>query len=184
MAREVKVITTVTSDLSGELVSIGDDYEPVVFAVGARLYELDLTDAERKVFGEMLAPYIEAAPEVRAFTAPRKAQASSTTAKRDPQAAAIRSWAQANGWKIPDKGRIPGDVRAAYNEHKGSAPVTPLSPAQAFAAQLEADTPRIDIPEVEPETPSLLDEKPAPGPQREKVRISGTRNPDGSPAGE
>jgi len=48
---------------------------------------------------------------------PKKGKSPKGPARRDPeQLAGIRSWARANGYKVSDKGRIPGEIEEAYNQ--------------------------------------------------------------------
>lgn len=44
--------------------------------------------------------------------------------QRNPDTGEVRAWAAANGYDLPDRGRIPTSVRVAFNEaQKGHAPV-------------------------------------------------------------
>jgi hypothetical protein len=46
----------------------------------------------------------------------RAADAYATAPPIQPKAAAIRSWAREAGWEVPDRGRIPPEIRMAWDE--------------------------------------------------------------------
>ena len=41
--------------------------------------------------------------------------ANAAAAANGPSAAEVREWARANGWDVPDRGRVAADVRSAYD---------------------------------------------------------------------
>jgi hypothetical protein len=100
-----KVHITLEDDLDG-----GDATETVVFGLDGRSYEIDLNDKNAAKLRDALAPYVAAG---------RRGGGGRTTAtKRRTQmgtsAREIRDWARSNGHKVPDRGRIPSDVREAF----------------------------------------------------------------------
>ena len=100
-----KVHITLEDDLDG-----GDATETVSFGLDGRTYEIDLNDKNAKALRDALARYVGAAR--------RSGGGRRTTAKRRTQvgtsAREIRDWARSNGHKVPDRGRIPADVRDAF----------------------------------------------------------------------
>src|SRR3546814_18248434 len=44
----------------------------------------------------------------------RRRSGGAATTANGPSAAEIRTWARENGFEVPDRGRIPADVRSAY----------------------------------------------------------------------
>ncbi|WP_151083617.1 histone-like nucleoid-structuring protein Lsr2 [Nocardioides cynanchi] len=101
-----KVHITLEDDLDG-----GDATETVAFGLDGRSYEIDLNDKNAAKLRDALAPYVAAGR--------RSGGGSRTTAaKRRTQvgtsAREIRDWARSNGHKVPDRGRIPSDVREAF----------------------------------------------------------------------
>ena len=90
------------------------DISTVPFGYGRQQYEIDLTPENAEKFEELIQPYIAAGRKVRAngtlnLLTPRQ------PAKTDPaQLAAIREWAEANGVQVNSRGRIPQEVRDAY----------------------------------------------------------------------
>jgi hypothetical protein len=100
-----KVHITLEDDLDG-----GDATETVAFGLDGRSYEIDLNDKNAAKLRDALAPYVAAG---------RRAGGSRTAAaKRRTQvgtsAREIRDWARSNGHKVPDRGRIPSEVREAF----------------------------------------------------------------------
>ena len=100
-----KVHITLEDDLDG-----GEATETVAFALDGRSYEIDLNDKNAAKLREALARYVAAGR--------RSGGSRSTAAKRRTQmgtsAREIRDWARSNGHKVPDRGRIPSDVREAF----------------------------------------------------------------------
>jgi hypothetical protein len=100
-----KVHITLEDDLDG-----GDATETVSFALDGRSYEIDLNDKNAKALRDALARYVGAAR--------RSGGSRATASKRRTQvgtsAREIRDWARSNGHKVPDRGRIPSDVREAF----------------------------------------------------------------------
>jgi hypothetical protein len=99
-----KVHITLEDDLDG-----GDASETVAFGLDGRSYEVDLNDKNAKALRDALAKYVAVA---------RRAGGRSGAAKRRVQvgtsAREIRDWARSNGHKVPDRGRIPSDIREAF----------------------------------------------------------------------
>jgi Lsr2 len=100
-----KVHITLEDDLDG-----GDATETVSFGLDGRSYEIDLNDKNAGKLRDALAPYVAAGR--------RNGGSRNSAAKRRTQvgtsAREIRDWARSNGRKVPDRGRIPADVREAF----------------------------------------------------------------------
>jgi hypothetical protein len=108
-----KHIVQLIDDLDG-----GPADETVNFALDGTNYEIDLSDKNAGRLREALAEFVASArranrgSRARSGAAPRRAR----NGRGDPeQTAAIRDWARRNGYKVGEKGRIPGDVLEAYN---------------------------------------------------------------------
>lgn len=99
-----KVHITLEDDLDG-----GDATETVTFGLDGKSYEIDLNDKNAGALRNALAKYVAAA---------RRAGGRGTGSKRRTQMGAsareIRDWARSNGHPVPDRGRIPADVREAF----------------------------------------------------------------------
>lgn len=103
-----RVRVELIDDIDGSL--IDDAGGTVQFMFDGQGYELDLSSANAMELRKKLEPYIAAARKSGA------AGLAPAAAKRTPrrEALAIREWAKANGYELDERGRIPGEVRAAY----------------------------------------------------------------------
>ena len=102
MAQKVNIV--VESDLSGAA-----DASTVAFGLDGTNYEIDLTDKEAEKFRDVMSKYLAVARKVG--KGPRR----SAQQQSGPSAKVIREWAQENGHDVPERGRIPAEVREAYN---------------------------------------------------------------------
>jgi hypothetical protein len=105
MAQKVQVI--LTDDLDG-----GDADESVQFALDGVSYEIDLSEANADALREALAPYLEAGRRVGGRASRRSAAARPAGERTD--LSDLRAWARENGYQVSDRGRVSGEVRAAY----------------------------------------------------------------------
>jgi hypothetical protein len=100
-----KVHITLEDDLNG-----GEATETVTFGLDGKSYEIDLNDKNAAALRNALAKYVAAAR--------RSAGGRGSGAKKRTQMGAsareIRDWARSNGHAVPDRGRIPADVREAF----------------------------------------------------------------------
>lgn len=109
MAKQTTV--TLVDDLDGS-----EADEQVEFAVDGRSYEIDLSSANVERLREALAPFISAA---RRSSGRRRSTATAAPARAATdreQNQAIREWAQQQGMKISERGRIPSNVLEAYHQ--------------------------------------------------------------------
>lgn len=101
-----------TDDLDGT-----EGAETVTFSLGPEAFEIDLSEKNAATLRKVLAPYIEAGR--RTSSAKRSAKKSSA---RTPAAEAtinndaIRAWARANGHDVSDRGRVPANVKEAFDQ--------------------------------------------------------------------
>ncbi|MCD0482495.1 Lsr2 family protein [Streptacidiphilus sp. ASG 303] len=115
MAQKVQVL--LVDDLDG-----GEADETVMFALDGVAYEIDLKSENADRLREVLAPFVEkgrkqsgrvggsrAGRARPAAAGPRPASSSQETAK-------IRSWAKEQGMPVNDRGRVPSNVRKAYED--------------------------------------------------------------------
>ena len=104
MAQKVHIV--LEDDLDGSPAT-----ETVSFGLDGKTYEIDLNDKNAKALRDAMARYVGAAR--------RSGGSRGTAAKRRTQvgtsAREIRDWARSNGHKVPDRGRIPADVRSAFD---------------------------------------------------------------------
>lgn len=97
--------------LSGNSVS-------TTFSINGAQYEIDLGPANAQQLKDALAPFVKAGRRVGATSGSTTRSASKRGGGRHSNGAndvtAIRGWAQAQGLKVGDRGRIPAEVLAAY----------------------------------------------------------------------
>jgi hypothetical protein len=108
-----QTIVTLVDDLDGS-----EAEEQVEFAVDGKSYEIDLSAANSKKLRDALAPFVGAAR--RSGTTRRRSGGSAAarpTVDRE-QNQAIREWAQQQGMKISERGRIPASVLEAYHKNR------------------------------------------------------------------
>jgi hypothetical protein len=106
MAQKVNII--LVDDLDGS-----DATETVSFGLDGTSYEIDLNDAHAAELREALAGYVGHARKVSAARG-RKARSSSAPAN-GPSARELRDWARSNGFEVSDRGRVPAEVRDAFD---------------------------------------------------------------------
>ncbi len=103
MAQKVHIV--LEDDLDGSPAS-----ETVSFGLDGRSYEIDLNDKNAAKLRDALSQYVGAGRSVGGARRGRKASATNL----GPSAREIRDWARSNGHSVPDRGRIPADVRSAF----------------------------------------------------------------------
>jgi hypothetical protein len=105
MAQKVQVV--LVDDVDG-----GSADETVTFSLDGVAYEIDLSTGNAAKLREAIAPWVGSARRVggRARTA-RRGTARSAGGKNTE----IRQWARANGYTVSDRGRIPAEVKAAFD---------------------------------------------------------------------
>ena len=105
MAQKVQII--LEDDLDGS-----EANETVSFSLDGVSYEIDLNDANAAKLRDALGVYIGHARKV---TAARRSAGRRTPSAGGPSAKDVREWARDNGHTVPDRGRIPAEVRSAYD---------------------------------------------------------------------
>ena len=112
-----RTIVQLVSDLSGDEMQAGEG-RTVEFAVDGASYTIDLTDKEAAGFDKALAMYIESATKTGGGAGGRKRSSSSArsgSGRSKDELANIRAWAQSNGHKVSERGRIKQDILDAYH---------------------------------------------------------------------
>lgn len=103
-----KVSITLVDDIDGSEAS-----QTVVFGLDGTSYEIDLNDKNADALRESLATYVGHARKVG--RAARRGARAATSADGGASAKEIREWARSNGHSVPERGRIPADVREAFD---------------------------------------------------------------------
>ncbi len=108
MAQKVHIV--LEDDIDG-----GEATETVAFGLDGASYEIDLNDENAAALREALSTYVGHGRKTSTVRRARKSSTSSASASGGPSAKEVREWARANGHEVPDRGRIPADVREAYD---------------------------------------------------------------------
>ena len=105
MAQKVSIV--LIDDLDGS-----EAVETVSFGLDGTTYEIDLNKKNAAALRDVLSGYVGNARKVSASRRGRRSAATSM----GPSAREIRDWARSNGFKVPDRGRIPAEVREAFDK--------------------------------------------------------------------
>ena len=130
MAQVTKI--RLVDDLDG-----GNADESVDFTVDNNRYQMDLSEQNAARLREVLAPFIAAARRAGGSTTTRRSTIAARPTGTGAETAAIREWANTNGFSVSTRGRIAASVREAY-ENRATA-----------TAALVVETPTVDA-EVKP----------------------------------
>lgn len=116
MAR--RIVHQLVDDIDGSVLEVGEG-ETVHFSLNNTSYEIDLNSAHAEELRAALEPYISAGRRAGSAGAAGAARSSSSSSRkrpaRNPEVAAIRAWANDNGYTLSERGRIPAPVVDAYN---------------------------------------------------------------------
>lgn len=111
-----KVIVSLVDDLDG---TSSDDISTITFGLDGANYEIDLTGRNAGRLRDELADFVGAARRTGG-RAKRSVNISTGPATRPAadreQTRAIRDWAKRTGHAVSDRGRIPADIVAAFDE--------------------------------------------------------------------
>lgn len=105
MAQKVQII--LEDDLDGS-----EATETITFGLDGTSYEIDLNADNAAKLRDALGVYIGHGRKL-ASASRRGRRAAAATGGASPKE--IREWARANGHTVPDRGRIPAEVRSAYD---------------------------------------------------------------------
>lgn len=111
MAR--RIVHQLVDDIDGTVLEVGEG-ETVHFSVNGTSYEIDVSSAHAEELRQAFEPYISAGRRAGSSGAARATSARKRPG-RNPEVAAIRAWANANGHSLSERGRIPAAVVEAYN---------------------------------------------------------------------
>ena len=106
MAQKIHIV--LEDDLDG-----GEADETVSFALDGTSYEIDLNEDNATKLREALATYVGHARKVTGSRG--RARTKSAVSTSGPSPKEVREWARENGHDVPDRGRIPAEVREAYD---------------------------------------------------------------------
>ncbi len=106
MAQRVNIV--LVDDIDGSNAT-----ETVAFGLDGTSYEIDLNEKHATKLRDALAAYVGHARKVS--SGGRRSRSKAAAAAGGASAAEVRAWARDNGFTVPDRGRIPADVRAAFD---------------------------------------------------------------------
>lgn len=107
--REIKTYV-VTDDLTGAEIP-DDEAVHIEFSYAGRNYVIDLGKRNAEKFDNLIAPYINAATQVRGNS--RTATRAKRSSHHDLNA--VREWAAKNGYEVAPRGRVAQTVLDAYD---------------------------------------------------------------------
>lgn len=107
-----KQITQLVDDIDGTV--IDDGGETIRFALDGREFEIDLSDENARQLRAAFEPFIRAGRSVAPRLSVRAAGGGRGRSRGGDDLAAIREWANKNGYNVGDRGRIAASVRQAY----------------------------------------------------------------------
>ncbi|BDH15778.1 MULTISPECIES: histone-like nucleoid-structuring protein Lsr2 [Streptomyces] len=105
-----KVITIYTDDLTGEESTEAATH---TLSLDGVTYEIDLSPDSYDQLLEAVGPFLKAGRKTGKGRKPRKAAAAG-----NEDTAAIRAWAKSSGYNVSDRGRVPAEIREAYQKAK------------------------------------------------------------------
>lgn len=113
-----RTIVQLTDDLDGKPIAEGRG-ETVRFALDRQDYEIDLGDKNAKAMRDAVSKYVAAARRVSGGTRSggrAKSSRASAAATRDYDPKAVRAWAESQGIEVSQRGRVPAELVAKFQE--------------------------------------------------------------------
>ena len=107
MAQKVTIV--LIDDIDG-----GDAAETIQFSLDGTNYEIDLNDDNATKLRDALAPFVGHARKVTSGPARRGGGRRPAARTDGPSAKDIRAWAADNGFEVSERGRVPEEIRQAY----------------------------------------------------------------------
>lgn len=86
--------------------------ETVSFGLDGTNYEIDLNEKHASDLRNALSLYVA---EARKVAGARRAGRPKSSATGGPAAKDVREWAREAGHEVPERGRIPAEIREAYD---------------------------------------------------------------------
>ncbi len=105
MAQKVNIVLVDDIDES-------EAVETVTFGLDGTSYEIDLNKKHAAALRDAVSFYVGHARKVTGAARGRRGSAKTSVG---PSAREVRDWARSNGHQVPDRGRIPADVREAFD---------------------------------------------------------------------
>lgn len=106
MVRRMQVV--LEDDIDG-----GEADRTVSFAWEGVEYEIDLNSKNSQAMADAIAPYVNAARRVGGR---RRRAASGASATSRAKLSEVRAWARENGYTVSDRGRVPAEIKEAWEK--------------------------------------------------------------------
>ncbi|MFJ3310513.1 Lsr2 family protein [Streptomyces sp. NPDC086549] len=103
-----KIVTVYSDDLTG---TESDEVSTHRFSLNGIEYEIDLTPDSYDKLDAALRPFIEKGRKVGRTKVPGRVRGD---AADGPSAEEVRAWARENGYEVNDRGRVPREIREAF----------------------------------------------------------------------
>ena len=113
-----RTIVQLTDDLDGKPIAEGRG-ETVRFALDRQDYEIDLGEKNARAMRDTMSKYVSAARRVsgaRSTGRARGGSRASAAAARDYDPKAVRAWAESQGIEVSQRGRVPAELVAKFQE--------------------------------------------------------------------
>ncbi|MEU6669249.1 Lsr2 family protein [Streptomyces sp. NPDC046727] len=104
-----KIVTVYLDDLTG---MESDEVGTHRFSLNGVNYEIDLTPENYDKLDAALRPFIE---KGRKLGRTKETGPVRRSAAAGPSAEEIRAWARENGYEVNDRGRVPKEIREAFD---------------------------------------------------------------------
>lgn len=132
-----KVIVQMLDDIDGGMAA-----ETVTFALDGVTYEIDLSEKNAAALRAAVTVWASSARRVGGRLVTRATQAPKS-ARQAPERdmGAVRAWARENGYQVPDRGRVSGEVLRAFDT-KTPAPQPEAAPAPKAPPKPRSKAPR------------------------------------------
>lgn len=105
MAQRVQIL--LEDDIDGSEAS-----QTIAFALDGTSYEIDLNDKHATALRKAMSAYVDHARKAANGHGTARKRRSTSIAGHTPRE--IRDWARTNNIEVPERGRIPGDVKEQF----------------------------------------------------------------------
>ena len=112
-----RTIVQLTDDLDGKPIPDGKG-ETVRFSLDRQDYEIDLGEKNAKALRDALSSYVASARRAGGAPRGRRPRAGRSTAApaREYDPKAVRAWAESQGIEVSQRGRVPAELVARFQE--------------------------------------------------------------------
>ncbi|MFJ8699473.1 histone-like nucleoid-structuring protein Lsr2 [Streptomyces ardesiacus] len=112
MAQKTQIL--LIDDIDG-----GEADETLTFALDGKTYEIDLKEKNAAKLRKALEPFVAAGRKTGRVSTTTRSRTATKSSSSSGDTATIRAWAKENGFSINDRGRVPANVREAYEKATG-----------------------------------------------------------------